>query len=80
MNNDPLTQNQITDILTERKNILNSLRPEISRKVYYTLEEKIVLEEKQLQQILDWQEGRNSQLSRYSLILDSHYFDQEFMN
>lgn len=80
MTNDPLTQNQIADTITERKALLNSLRPEISRKIYYTLEEKIALEEKELQQILDWQEGRSSQMSKYTFILNSNYFEQEFMN
>jgi hypothetical protein len=75
-----LRQSQISDLAAERRRWLESIKPEVSLKRYYQIEEKIKAEEKSLTEILDWQEGRSTQLSKYSLILDPHYFEQEFLN
>lgn len=75
-----LNQKQIEEVTQIRQSLLIELKDNISRKFYYALEEKLEQEKKSLSQILDWQEGRNTELSKYSLVLDPHYFEQEFLN
>ena len=75
-----LSQELITRTMERRLEILASLQPELSRKLFYSLEEKLAQEAKQLREILDWQQGRQSQLSKYTFILDPHYFEQEFLS
>jgi len=69
----------INEVISDRKNRLEKIKPEISRKLYYIMEEKIIAQEKHLNDILDWRQGKLSQLSKYSLILNSNYFEQEFL-
>ena len=71
---------QIVELMEARKKTLEEIKPNISRKFYYAIEEKLTNEEKRLNEILDWQEGKLSRLSKYTLILDTHYFEQEFLN
>ena len=80
MNNDILTQQQIEQAAEDRANKLNGIKDLISKKFLYALEDKLAAEKKSLQQILDWQEGRNTELSKYTHVLDPHYFEQEFLN
>ncbi len=75
----PLNKEQIGKITFARKQLLELVKTGISRKLYYNIEEKLAQEERQLREILDWQEGRQSRLARYSFILDPHYFEQEFL-
>lgn len=75
-----LTLEQISQTISSREKLLNTIKPNISRKAFYLMEEKIQEEQKRLQEILDWQEGRNSELSKYSLPLNTYYFEQEFLN
>jgi len=75
-----LNGQKISALIQSRKEILENIKDGISRKIYFQIEEKINREEKQLKEILDWQEGRQSVLAKYSFILDPHYFEQEFLN
>jgi len=74
-----LDEKQIAELMAERKALLEALKPAVSRKIYYAMEEKLAQEETRLKEILDWQLGKITKLSKYSLILDPHYFDQEFL-
>ena len=75
-----LDAGQIQILMEQRKALLEELKPSVSRKIYYLMEEKLLREEAKLREILDWQEGKVTRLSRYSLILDPNYFEQEFLN
>jgi hypothetical protein len=75
----PLDEQQINSLMLSRKQALETIKNEISRKVYFQIEEKIGREETQLKEILDWQQGKQMQRAKYSLILDPHYFEQEFL-
>jgi len=75
-----LNEQQIANLTENLKQRLETIKPQISRKRYFNIEEKINNSEQRLRQILDWQEGRQSALSKYSFILDTHYFEQEFLN
>ncbi len=77
---DNLSKQRIQSLAVQRKQCLEGIKPDISRKLYFMLEEKLEKEQKNLEEILDWQQGKLSRLSRYSLILDSHYFEQEFLS
>lgn len=74
-----LDEQGIKSVITSRKALLESIKSQVSLKSYYFMEEKIVSEEKRLKEILDWRMGRSRQLSRYSLVLNPNYFEQEFM-
>ncbi len=63
-----------------RQQMLQNVKGEISRKSYFALEEKLLAEQQQLKDILAWQQGKLQHLANYSFILDSHYFEQEFLN
>ena len=75
-----MDEKQIDLLILARKDALEAIKNEISRKIYFQIEEKIIREELKLKEILDWQEGRQSKLAKYSLILDPHFFEQEFLN
>src|SRR5579864_4464158 len=75
-----LSESVITDMASTRQDLLESIKETVSRKTYYLLEEKLKEEQKQLREILGWQQGRQSRLSKYTNILDRHYFEQEFLN
>src|ERR1700729_1263932 len=75
-----LDEQQINSLILSRKEILENIKNEISRKVYFQIEEKINREEKQLNELLDFQEGRQNQLSKYTFVLDTHYFEQEIIS
>ena len=70
---------QINSLISARKQALETIKSQVSRKVYFQMEEKISHEESQLKELLDWQQGRNNALAKFSLILDPHYFEQEFL-
>ncbi len=78
--NTPLTKEQISLLVEQRRKQLEELKPNISRKLYFKIEEKLNSEEKTLLEILDWQNGKHAFMSRYTLILDPRYFEQEFLN
>ena len=80
MSGSKLTQQQIDSLTADLKQRAENIKPHISRKRYFSIEEKINSSLQRLGQILDWQEGRQNQLSKYSFILDTHYFEQEFLN
>ncbi|HYV33924.1 MAG TPA: hypothetical protein VE973_03700 [Candidatus Limnocylindria bacterium] len=73
-------EEQIQTAIAPRKALLESIKAEITLKSYYTLEEKILVEEKRLNDILDIKRGRQSRLAKYSFILNPSYFEQEFLN
>jgi hypothetical protein len=74
-----LDDKQINSLIESRKQALELIKNGISRKIYFQMEEKINHEETRLKQILDWQQGRQNQMAKYSLILDPHFFEQEFL-
>jgi len=75
-----LTESSIKALIDDRKQLLQSIKNEIGLKTFYKLEEKIAAEEKRLSEILDWRLGRQKQLAKYTFILDSRFFEQEFLN
>ncbi|HVY67909.1 MAG TPA: hypothetical protein VHA30_03375 [Patescibacteria group bacterium] len=74
-----LNEQSISESSLPRRLMLEQLKPHLSRKRYFALEEKLAAEEKQLRDILDWRLGRQNRLSRFTFILDQHYFEQEFL-
>ena len=75
-----LTEDQILALSEARKNALEQIKSQISRKIYYQIEEKLLFEQNRLQEILDWQQGRSAKQAKYTYILDPHFFEQEFLN
>lgn len=80
MNKHILSQEQIDSEINSRKELLQKLKSELSLKLFYCLEEKVDMEHKNLLSILDWQEGRNTHLSKFTNVLEPYYFEQEFFN
>ncbi len=60
------------------KTMLERLRPKLSRKLYFSLEEKIEMQKKQLEELLGITKNKAKIIERYSNILDSQYFEQKF--
>ncbi len=75
-----LDESRIVQLMAGRRQLLESLKSEISRKLYYKIEEKLANEEKTLREIWDWQQGKHKFFAKYTLILDPRYFEQEFIN
>ncbi len=73
-------EEQISELITSRKQLLESIKNQISLKAYYLMEEKILKEETRLKEILDIKKGRQRQLSKFTFILDPRFFEQEFLN
>ena len=74
-----LNEAQIAQLSLSRKTLLESIKPQIALKQYYALEEKITAEEKRLKEILNIRQGKQSRLAKYSFILNTNYFEQEFL-
>ena len=75
-----LDEELIAQVSKQRQTELSELKSIIARKMYYAIEEKLAQEEQALKNILNWQQGKSSELSKYTLILDPHYFEQLFLN
>lgn len=75
-----LNEQQINQLKFLRKQLLENIKNQISLKAFYSIEEKIESEEKRLKEILDLKQGRMKKLSKYSFILDTRFFEQEFLN
>ena len=71
---------EIENIGKTQEKILNDLRPIISRKLAFALEDKIKGQQQELQRHLGLVNKQSANLSRYTLILDSQYFEQQFLN
>ncbi len=69
--------NTLADLETQ---ILESLRPVISRKLRFTLEEKLKNQKQELQRLLGLDKNLADNKSKYSNVLDSQYFEQIFLN
>lgn len=70
----------INKILDEQNLMLESLSPNISRKLSFALEEKLKAQKNQLEQLLGLGKKQDENLSKYTFVLDSQYFDQIFLN
>ena len=75
-----LNEYAIENVLNARKASLELLKPLISRKLFYILEEKIKHEAAEFQNLLDAQLGRKKTLSKYTFVLDPQYFEQIFLS
>ena len=75
-----LQMEQISALVLNRTQALEQLKPILSKKLYFTLEEKLLAEQRELEKLLGFQQGREETLSHYTFILDSQYFDQIFLN
>jgi hypothetical protein len=59
--------------------MLNSLRPHISRKLLFSLEEKLKAQERELNHLLGLDKNLAENRSKYSNVLDTQYFEQIFL-
>ncbi len=75
-----MTNKDIEQLFKAQSQLLVKLQPHISRKLGFALEEKIKLQEQQLQQLLGQDKKQTDNLSKYTLVLDSQYFDQIFLS
>jgi hypothetical protein len=70
----------INKIIDEETVMLDSLRPRLSRKLLFALEEKLKAEKQELEQLLGLDKKQSQNLSKYTFVLNSQYFDQIFLN
>jgi hypothetical protein len=75
-----LQQEDIAAIMQIRKDSLSELKPSITLKLYYQIEEKLKQEEQELNNLLDIQLGRTKVLGKYTFVLDPQYFEQIFFS
>ncbi len=75
-----LSEQKITELTERQEAKLQELRPVLSRKLFFALEEKLIWEQKELRRLLDLQLGRASRQAKYSHVLDPQYFEQKFLN
>ena len=69
----------INKIIDQENSMLEVLRPRISRKLLFALEEKLKMEKQELEQLLGLDNKQSQNLSKYTFVLDSQYFDQIFL-
>jgi hypothetical protein len=67
------------ELLKSQSEMLNSLRPNISRKLLFALEEKLKGQKKELEKLLGLDKNQTENLSKYTFVLDSQYFEQKFL-
>jgi hypothetical protein len=58
---------------------LETIKNDISLSFYYMVHEKITSEKEKLFEILHLEDKKEKYLQKYSFILDSAYFDQQFI-
>ena len=64
----------------QQKQMLKSLEPLISRKLYYWLEERLERHNRELENYMGFERQKKAALSGYSFILDRNYFEQIFLD
>ncbi len=77
---DNLSQDKVTAFAGRSLSMLEELKPKLSRKLMFYLEEKIQREKQELQQLLGLTENRVAAMDKYSNVLDSQFFEQIFFN
>jgi hypothetical protein len=70
----------VDKIINEETSMLEHLRPRISRKLLFGLEEKLKLQQQELEQLLGLDKNIAQKRAQYSNVLDSQYFEQIFLN
>jgi len=73
------TEDNITNIFKQQSDMLASLQPHISRKLFFVLEEKINRQQAETQRLLGLDKNQRDNMSKYSFVLDSQYFEQIFL-
>jgi len=68
------------DIHATRLTMLKELLPLISKKLLFSLEEKLALEKEQLESFSGMTRKEQATRNLYSFVLDSQYFEQELLN
>ena len=66
-------------ILTMRKQQLANIKKSVSKKLFFSLEEKIETERQEFLRLLGLSHKHDEIKKQYSNILDSQYFEQKFM-
>jgi|GEM_PF-4417988 len=66
-------------VFEARERLLESLKPSLSRKYYFFIEEKILQQRHDMKRILDWKQGGKDAGAKYTNILDSYYFEQKLL-
>lgn len=74
-----LQKEHIFSVVKNRAEMLASLKPTMSKKLFFALEEKLQKEQNEMEKFLGFQQGREENLSHYTFILDNQYFDQIFL-
>lgn len=69
----------IDSIIRSRKESLHSLQPSLSKKLYYSLEQRIEDEREQWYGLLNIATKKQATREQYSYVLDSFYFEQKLM-
>ena len=72
-----LTPDEVQQICDERMDVLDKLRPFISLNFHNRLNEKLALEKRQFQALLNIDDARKQFLAQYSLVLNPSYFEQK---
>ncbi len=72
-----LTPEEVEQICERRGQVLDTLRPFISLNFYNRLNEKLALERRQFQALLNIDDARKQFLAQYSLVLNPSYFEQK---
>lgn len=72
-----LTPDEVQQICEERAGALDKLRSSISLNFYNRLNEKLSLEKRQFQALLNIDDARKQFLAQYSLVLNPSYFEQK---
>lgn len=73
------TAKDVGALVASQAQRLEALRPHISRKLQFALEEKLKLQKQELERLLGLDKNLTASRSRYSNVLDTQYFEQIFL-
>ena len=72
-----IDESQVSALLHEEFLMLDSLKKLIGKKLYFLLEEKLQTERQELEQLSGIGRDNQQELSKYTFILDTQYFEQQ---
>jgi hypothetical protein len=73
-----LLRAQVEELFLERQSDLETIRPALCLKFYNEISDKLQVEKKRFEQLLNLQDKKREILSRYTFVLNPYYFEQKF--
>ncbi len=73
-----LSQEEVDVLYKKRLEDLQGVKELISLKLVHQVEEKLLVEKKTLEKLLNLQSAEDAARAKYSFVLSSYFFDQKF--